>query len=345
VLVVAAVVVAVGIGLAFTAFGKPPQSTPTATTGATAGAAAPAQNANQQPATPPAAAGVAWTALPPAPAAEESGGVAAFDGKVWVAGGIDAAHNPTSAVQVYDPATRSWRRGPSLPAPVTHVALVSTGKQLLTIGGYANAGSGPVAAVRRLDPRAGVWVDGPSLPAPRGAGAAAWDGHRIVFAGGVGPDGKPSADVFALEAGVWRRIGALPRPREHLAAVSDGQGSVFFLGGEVNSGGHKTVFGEVDMVEGGAVRQLGTLPTARSSVAGFWAPTAGACVVGGRDAHLTTLTTVECVSPTGVVQRLASLAHPRHGLGAAVLDGTAYALLGETAGQRLNLAEALRLPR
>jgi len=338
--VVIAIIVAVGIGLAFAAFAKPPPKATTGTTrtGTAAGGATTASTPGTGTGT------AAWAAVPPAPVAEESGGVAAFAGKLWVAGGIDAAHNPLGVVQEYDPARRTWSQGPALPAPVNHVALVSTGKQLLVIGGDRNSGANPVATVRRLDPAAGTWLDAPSLPAPRGAGAAAWDGHRIVFAGGVGPDGKPSPDVFALQAGTWKRIGTLPVAREHLAAASDGHGSTFFLGGETNLNNHKTVYNEVDVVQGSTVRRLGTLPTPRSSVAGFWSPTAGACVVGGRDTNQNTLTTVECVNPGGNVQRLPSLANPRHGLGAAVLGGTVYAVLGETGGQRVNVAEALRLP-
>jgi len=327
-LVMLAVVAAVGIGLAFAAFGKPQPKGSTATSGRSG---APAAN-------PP------WAALPPAPAVEESGGVAGFAGKVWVAGGLDATRQPLATVQVYDPALRTWSQGPALPKPVNHVALVSTGKQLLVIGGYANAGGGPVATVRRLDPVAGTWLDGPSLPAPRGAGAAAWDGHRIVFAGGVGPDGRPSTDVFALQNGSWQQIGTLPAAREHLAAASDGRGTTFFLGGEVNHpGGTKTVFNEVDVVHGSSIQQLRTLPTPRSSVAAFWSPASGACVVGGRGADQLTLSTVECVDAAGTMRNLSSLATARHGLGAAVVNGTAYAVLGETANQRLKVGESLLL--
>jgi hypothetical protein len=343
--VVIALVAAVGIGLAFAAFGKPPQKATTGTTGAATGAGTGGATTPSSPSTGNGTNAAAWAAVPPAPIAEESGGVAAFAHRLWVAGGLDTNHNPLGAVQQYDPATRTWRQGPALPAPVNHVALVSTGKQLLVIGGDTKVGANPVATVRRLNPATGTWLNGLSLPAPRGAGAAVWDGRRIVFAGGVGPDGKPSADVFALQAGTWRRIGTLPQAREHLAAASDGHGAAFFLGGETNLNNHKTVYNEVDVVQGNAVRKLGTLPAPRSSVAGFWSPTAGACVVGGRDQTLNTLTTVECINAAGSLQQLPSLANPRHGLGAAVLDGTVYAVLGENHGHRVNVAEALSLPR
>ncbi|MGI8876313.1 MAG: hypothetical protein ACR2KP_18705, partial [Egibacteraceae bacterium] len=188
---------------------------------------------------------------------------------------------------------------------------------------------------------AGVGEGGPPFPAARPAGAAAWDGSRIVYAGGVGPDGL-AGDVFALDGEEWTEVGALDEPREHVAAASDGQGRVWVLLGR--TGGLDSNLSGVELVEGGTVRTLGELPTARGGVAGFHHPAVGACVVGGESPDAT-FAEVECMDADGAVTVLPELSVARHGLGAAVVEGTAYVGLGGPQ-PRLTVSpmlEALRL--
>jgi hypothetical protein len=223
---------------------------------------------------------------------------------------------------VYDPATGSWSDGPRLPEGVHHSALVSDGTGLVLLGGYTDAGV--TAAVRRLDNGADGWTDGEPLPEATGAGAAAFDGTRIVYAGGVTTGGVAS-EVLALVDGVWTRIGRLSKAREHLAATSDGAGRTFILGGRV--GGLEGNLGTVDLVEGTSVTWMGDLLTPRGGVGAFWTPSFGACLAGGESPGGTNAQ-VECVSAEGAVRRLPDLGVSRHGVGAAVVDGTAYVVLG-----------------
>jgi serine/threonine protein kinase len=288
--------------------------------------------------------GQRWTATAEAPLGVESAGTAGFQGKAWVVGGLDGTRHERADVFVYDPAKNAWTKGPRLPRAISHAALVSTGKQLFVIGGYAGSTTKPVSTVRRLDQAGSRWVDAPSLPVAVGAGAAAWDGRRIVYAGGVGADREPSRSVFAFENGAWRRLGALSQAREHLAAASDGKGTTYFLAGEVNRGNAKTVFNTVDAVEGDAVRLVGFVPTARGSVAGFFSPSSGACVGGGRDGGDGLYAEVECIGADGVTKKLPNLQTPRHGLGMVVIHGLAYALLGsDNQARTFRTGEVLRL--
>jgi hypothetical protein len=267
----------------------------------------------------------AWEARAPAPLGLTEVTAATHDGRIWVAGGLALDGSGSTVVQIYDLAADTWADGPRLPEPVHHSALVSTGTELLLLGGYVGSGfQTPTATVRRLSPDAAAWLDGTSLPQERAAGAAAFDGARIVYAGGVGPGGVSDA-VFALQADGWQTVGRLSTGREHLAATSDGEGRVWFLGGRV--GGLDSNLAAVDIVEGERVGALVELPTARGGVAAFWHERTGACLVGGEGPN-GTFAEVECAAADGTVKPLSSLAVPRHGLGAAVLDGTAYVLLG-----------------
>ena len=281
-----------------------------------------------------------WSTLASAPASLTEVAVAAHAGRIWVAGGMRQDGRGSDEVLVFDPAAGTWAAGPRLPEGVHHAALVSTPDGLVLLGGYAAGGA--TAAVRRLADGAAAWVDGAPLPEARAAGAAAFDGKRIVYAGGVGPGGV-AAEVVALADGAWRRIGRLPRAREHLAATSDGAGRTFVLGGRV--GGLDRNLAIVDLVEGDSVTTLGELPTPRGGVAAFWWPSLGACLAGGESPGGTN-PQVECLDAAGKVTVLPDLKVARHGVGAAVVGGTAYVVLG---GRQPGLftsdvTETLRLP-
>jgi non-specific serine/threonine protein kinase len=268
----------------------------------------------------------AWWPRAQAPLALTEVAAAPIAGQIWVVGGFNSQGQAVNSVQIFSPDHNAWTTGPALPEPVHHAALVlAANEELFLVGGYADSSfRRPTAAVRRFDPATLRWVDAVPLPEPRAAGAAAWDGKRIVYAGGVSPGGL-AGQVYALEGGAWHSVGELSRPREHLGAASDGQGRVWFLGGRETSLDRN--LGTVDLVEDGRVRPLGQLPTPRGGAAAFWSPGTGACLVGGEE-PTRTLGAVECMDVNGAVVKLPSLGMPRHGLGAVVLDGSAYALLG-----------------
>ncbi len=266
-----------------------------------------------------------WERRAEAPLALSEVAAAPFAGGIWTAGGFAADGSAVDAVLIYDPTFDAWEQGPSAPEALHHAALVAADDGLYLLGGYVGSTfAEPTAAVRVLDPATGEWGDGPPLPEARGAGAATWDGSRIVYGGGVGPNGL-RGDVWALEDGAWVAIGELAEAREHLGAAGDGQGRVWFLGGR--TGGFDTNLTTVDLVEGDGVRRLGDLPTARGGVAGFHLQGVGACSVGGEGSS-GTFREVECIDAAGSVTVLAPLDDARHGLGAVVLEGAAYAVLG-----------------
>jgi Kelch motif protein len=266
-----------------------------------------------------------WAAAAPAPAALTEVAATVHEGAIWVAGGLDGSGQASDRVLIYDPGADTWAEGPSLPEGIHHAALVSDGSALYLVGGYVGGGfDRPTDAVRMLRGRQDPWVDHSPLPEPRAAGSAAWDGTRVVYAGGVGPDGVTAA-VLARHDAQWRLSGRLSEAREHLAAASDGQGATYILGGR--RGGLEGNRTAVDVVTGDVVRRLGDLPTPRGGVAAFWWPSLGACLIGG-ESPTGTNAEVECIDDTAATLSLPPLDQPRHGLGAAVVDGAAYALLG-----------------
>jgi hypothetical protein len=293
----------------------------TATTASPSSAGRPAREAGSAQAS---AAAASWETLDDAPFARLEMATAAHEGRIWLAGGLSPLGEALTDVDVLDPATGAWSDGPSLPAGVHHAALVSDGERLILIGGYLGSTFGqPTDVVLVLADGDDAWQAGPSLPDARAAGAAAWDGARVVYGGGIGVG--VAADVYALEDETWSRIAGLGRPREHLAATSDGEGRTWFLGGRV--GGLDTNLGAVEVLDGEAVTSHEPLPTPRGGVAAFYLPETGACVTGG-EAPDRAFATVECIDRAGAISTLADLTVPHHGHGAAVVDGTAYVVLG-----------------
>ncbi|HEU0237164.1 MAG TPA: kelch repeat-containing protein [Candidatus Limnocylindrales bacterium] len=313
------------LGLAPT---MPPPATPAPPTGTSA---------------PPPSGAPAWQPGPDAPLALTEVAAAAHGGRIWVAGGLDGSGRGVTAVLSLDPATGTWADGPPLPGAVHHSALASDGDALWLIGGYEGDGfDRPTDRVLQLQGER--WVEAAALPEPRAAGAAAWDGAgRLIYVGGVGRAG-PSGSVFAQADHGWEARGTLPEAREHTAATSDGTGRVIVLGGR--RGGLDRNLATVELIEpDGGIRRLGELPTARGGVAAFWWPALGACLVGGESPDGTN-PEAECIDLDGRVTVLPPLARPRHGLGAAVVGGTAYVLLGgEQPGLFVSgLVESLALP-
>ncbi|ONI70383.1 hypothetical protein ALI144C_47865 [Actinosynnema sp. ALI-1.44] len=295
-------------------------------------APAPAPQALAQ--TPSTVSAATWERAADAPVKLGEVGAAAFKGQIWSAGGFTADQQPTTKVLIFDPATNYWRSGPDTPVAVHHPSMVAAGDKLYLIGGYVAQGGGhdATANVWVLDPAGQSWQAGPPLPEKRAAGAAAWDGKRIVFGGGTFVEGQPRGDVFALENNTWRRLGAFAKAREHLGAATDGNGTVWFLAGR------NTVSPQPDndVVKGDTVSATTPMPIARGGVAGFYAGEArGGCIAGGEDVNAT-YSEVQCVNAKGETSNLPNLGTPRHGIGAVVVDNTAYVLLG---GAKPNLVE------
>ena len=142
-------------------------------------------------------------------------GVAAHNGELWVAGGMDT-DGKRDEVLVFNPQTKKWRNGPKLPKPISHAPLVSTGDKLYLLGGLTASKDDdgvPVATVYSLDTKNpdGIWMKEAELPEPRFGGAAAWDCKRLVFGGGAATfepnTPRPAAAaIWELRSGKWRSI-------------------------------------------------------------------------------------------------------------------------------------------
>ncbi|MNX91145.1 N-acetylneuraminate epimerase [compost metagenome] len=67
-------------------------------------------------------------------------GTAELEGKLYVAGGVDAQGRLLDSVEEYDPAHNAWVLKAPMSAPRAHLALVAFGDRLFALGGYDPAG-------------------------------------------------------------------------------------------------------------------------------------------------------------------------------------------------------------
>ena len=266
-----------------------------------------------------------WAAVADAPTARQEVAAAAVGGRVWVVGGfVDGA--ASTLVEVYDPATDTWQRGPDLPHPVHH-AMAAESDGLLHVAGGFGADGQPTDRAFRLAGGADRWEELPRMPVPRGAGAAATASRRLVVVGGVGPLGHVDR-VAIFDGADWSQGRSIPTGRDHLAAASDGS-YLYAVGGRVGS-----LEANVDALErydpaADEWEDLPDMPTARGGLGAAFL--GGLLVVAGGESPGGTNEEVEAFDPeSGGWSSLPPMPTPRHGLGTAVVDNVLYALVGGT---------------
>ena len=284
-----------------------------------------------------------WKKLADLPVELEGAAVAAYQDRVWVAGGLsnDEARTKLTNVYVYDPKADKWSKGPSLPRPISHGSLVATPWSLYFLAGWVQDGGSK--QVLKLNPTNSAWIPDVSLPEPRVAGAAAYDGSHVIYAGGTRKGGAPTDTVWSLTDGKWKSIGKLGEPRQKLTAVSNNVDTVWVLGGR--DAQKDTKSSQIDRIAQGKVAEP---PSARidppiDSSAAVRMDGVGMCLVGG-EMPGKRYNDWWC-DQTGVAATLPKLDPPRAGMGVARIGRTIFVVGGYGATfQGLNRVESFTVP-
>ncbi|EDM79717.1 hypothetical protein PPSIR1_16685 [Plesiocystis pacifica SIR-1] len=93
------------------------------------------------------------------PFARRALGVAAAGGKLYAVGGMTDAGKISTSVDIYDPATKTWSKGPDFPGEPFGLAAEGVGEALVA--------SGNDGVVYRLEPGADAWKAAGTLAFPR----------------------------------------------------------------------------------------------------------------------------------------------------------------------------------
>lgn len=108
-----------------------------------------------------------WTALPDLPTQRNHLIAAAHGGKLYVFGGRfegGFTSQAADAVEIFDPATNRWSRGPNMPKPRGGINGVAANGCIHIFGGEFATGVHPDHDV--FDPAKGTWTSLPNMPVP-----------------------------------------------------------------------------------------------------------------------------------------------------------------------------------
>ena len=187
----------------------------------------------------------------PAARARAGGGTALYNGKLYVAGGLQdtpagTGHSGVSVslFDVYDPAAGTWTALPDMPRPRDHFHAAVVGSKFYVIGGRqggtANFFNAVYPQVDVFDFNTGTWStlnSTSNLPTPRAGSGVAVLGQEIIVIGGEG-NGQAynNVDAFNTTTGTWRTLPPMPTARHGIqAAVCNG--GIYVVGGGLAQGG------------------------------------------------------------------------------------------------------------
>jgi N-acetylneuraminic acid mutarotase len=216
-----------------------------------------------------------------------------------------------------------------MPAARHHTNLAAVGGKLVVAGSNDGLFFTARGETWIYDPQTDAWTEGASMPSgtERGAAAVGVIGEQMFIAGGLrGGDAVGDVSAYDPSADAWEALPALPEALDHLVGgVIDG---VFYVVGG-RKGGTGSHLPRVDAYDpaGGIWTPRSPMPTSRGGAA------AGVVnglliVVGGEgnpDADSGVFDDAEAYDPvTDTWTTLPAMTTPRHGTGAAGLDGVLY---------------------
>lgn len=254
--------------------------------------------------------------------------VLTLDDEIFVVGGFDETAAVVPTVEAYRPADDSWRSITDLPIALHHPnAAVHEGK-LYVLGSLTGITFSADPRGWVYDPADETWTALAPLPAgtDRGGGVAVAFGEHIYVFGGVRSGAVDDVSRYHPASDSWETLGALPQPRDHLVGAAVGE-RIYLVGGrEGGIPSHEpTVF--IYNPDDDSYAEGAPMLTSRGGAAG--------CVLDdkiyvlggeGYDGDDTgVFPHVEAYDPaTDTWEALAPMPTPRHGMGAAALDGVIY---------------------
>ena len=220
---------------------------------------------------------------------------------IYALGGWDL-----EAVCSFDPFTRVWAPGPSMPTARSNHRAVGVDGRIWAVGGVSYVRSGAHSEVECFDTRSQSWASHAPLTQPRyNFGCASLDGKLYAvggeFAHGFAHGRISSMEIFDPATNQWTPGPSLPRARNGLTLEAV-NGKLFAIGGCVDrdddDDGHMP----------GQEEEVAVTPTAEVP-----------------------LTTVECFDPqTGLWSLAAPMNIPRSGHASTVVDGCVIVMGGAT---------------
>ncbi len=169
-----------------------------------------------------------WVELPPLTHARVAPAAAVVGDKLVAVGGQNAKQL-VPQTEVFDGS--SWTDAADMPTPREHLAAVSDGTYVYTIGGRFLSSDKNSAALERFDPQSGQWTKLIGMPTPRGSYGATYIDGRIVAVGGEEPAMVLNVvEMYDIADGKWSTLAPMPTPR-HAEVVATVGNTIYVIGG------------------------------------------------------------------------------------------------------------------
>ncbi|NNN06665.1 MAG: hypothetical protein HKL90_12250 [Elusimicrobia bacterium] len=267
------------------------------------------------------------TSPDPLPSPRWGAAVAAYDGKLYLFGGVHGRW--LSDVLRLDPKTGHWSTVGSLPLPrAAAAAAVKDGHIYLSGGSVFIESGASTNDVLIFNPRTGAWKTGPLMNQARFSHDLLLLKGRLYAFGGMGAAGVVTT-YERLSHDHWSVSGVVSNPF-YARASAEVAGKAYFAGGVDGIPGVDHRHAELDVYDPDSdtwTRQA-AMPTAREAAA--TAVLNGKIfVVGGDGEDHQPLATVEVYDPLSNAWSTApAMPTPRRNAAAAVLDGKLYVMGG-----------------
>lgn len=266
-----------------------------------------------------------WQDLPPlAGGPRQETAVVELEGLVYVLGGFNGLGQIVPAVEAYDPASDEWTLRADLPVAMHHTNAAAVGDKLY-VTGFLTGNFVADGRVFVYDPGTDSWSEGRSMPAgsERGASATAVLDGIIYVAGGLRNGAVPDFSSYDPATDGWEGRAELPTQLDHLVAgaIDD---RIYVAGGRnARIESHTNALHIYDPASDSW--SLGApMPTSRGGAAAAVANgRLFVCGGEGNTGHPSgVFDNVEAYDPeTDTWEVLEPMATPRHGTGAAAIDG------------------------
>jgi N-acetylneuraminic acid mutarotase len=169
-----------------------------------------------------------WVELPPLTHPRAAPAAAVVGDKLVVVGGQNAKQ-VVPQTEVFD--GNSWKDAADMPTPREHLAAVSDGTYVYSVGGRFLSADKNSAAFERFDPANGAWTKLVDMPTPRGSYGATFIDGRVVAIGGEEPTQVLAVvESYDIAEAKWSTLIPMPTARHGEAVATVGH-TIYVIGG------------------------------------------------------------------------------------------------------------------
>jgi N-acetylneuraminic acid mutarotase len=250
--------------------------------------------------------------------------------------------------QAFDPVSHTWSTVAPLPESLDHIGAVALNGKVYYVGGLKGYPGPSFGNVYVFDPGTNRVTSAAPLPLGRdrgAAGIAVYQG-KIYLAGGFHAGASVAFfDVYDPATNRWSALPPLPERRDHVSAAVIGN-RMYVIGGRTFGKGQQPQNDAYDFTTRRWITGLAPLPTLRSGAATAVFGTE-VVVIGGEGGGRTFNQAEAYNTATNTWRELTPMPTSRHGIQAAMYDGSAYIADGGTkmgGGGNTDVQQVLTVP-